>query len=471
MPPTVVPPLLDRYGSEAGLTLWGLLAHRAAVEPFNLVATLFFFAAILHTFLAPRILTFSRRLVSDHESRLTAGQGSGHPYLAEILHFFGEVEAVFGIWAVPLLVLLAASKGRGTAEEFISRRVDFTEPAFVVVIMTIASTRPVLDLAERALGRVADFGQRSPFAWWLSILTLGPLAGSFITEPGAMSICALLLARQIFDLEPRSAFRYATLGLLFVNVSVGGTLTHFAAPPVVMVASRWGWGPAFMFRHFGLKALTGIALSNLVYAVAFRRDFRDLAVKALARSGHGPGAVVRAPVPAWVAAVHVLFLAFTVLTAHTPALFIGALLFFLAFTEATAPVQNTINLRPPLLVGFFLGGLVIHGTLQGWWLEPVLSRLDATTLMLGATFLTSFNDNAAITYLVSLVPGFGDAAKYAVMAGAVTGGGLTVIANAPNPAGQSILARYFDGAVSPVGLFLAAAFPTLLVGLCFVLIP
>lgn len=471
MPPSAYPPPLDFYGNEAGLSLWGVLRHRVEVDPFNLVATLLFVLAILHTFLTPRILAYSRRLVADHESRREAGRAAGHPFHAEILHLFGEIEAVFGIWAVPLLLLFSATKGWGTAEGFLNHRVDFTGPAFVVVIMTIASTRPVLDIAERALGALASLGQGSPRAWWLSILTVGPLAGSLITEPGAMSICALLLARQIFDLEPRRAFRYATLGLLFVNVSVGGTLTHFAAPPVVMVASRWGWGAAFLFRNFGVKAILGIVLSNLLFALAFRGELSRLAVRAAERAELGRTKVIRESVPGWIAAVHVLFLAFTVLSAHTPALFIGGFLFFLAFTEATSPVQTSVNLRPPLLVGFFLGGLVIHGSLQAWWLAPVLGRLDSASLMIGAAILTSFNDNAAITYLASLVPGLADPAKIAVLAGAVTGGGLTVIANAPNPAGQSILARYFQGAVSPVGLFLAALVPTLIVGLCFFLLP
>jgi hypothetical protein len=44
--------------------------------------------------------------------------------------------------------------------------------------------------------------------------------------------------------------------------------------------------------------------------------------------------------------------------------------------------------------------------------------------MLAATILTAFNDNAATTYLASHVPGFSDALKYVVIAGAVTGGGL-----------------------------------------------
>ncbi|MFH2128858.1 MAG: putative Na+/H+ antiporter [bacterium] len=92
-------------------------------------------------------------------------------------------------------------------------------------------------------------------------------------------------------------------------------------------------------------------------------------------------------------------------------------------------------------------------------------------LMLGATFLTAFNDNAAIAYLSTLVPTLTDSMKYAVVAGAVTGGGLTVIANAPNPAGISILRRFFEFGVSPARLALGALLPTIIMGLAFMLLP
>jgi hypothetical protein len=176
------------------------------------------------------------------------------------------------------------------------------------------------------------------------------------------------------------------------------------------------------------------------------------------------------PVPAWLIAVHVLFMGWTIFNAHYPALFIPGLLFFLGFSQVTAPFQNRIDLKPPLLVGFFLGGLVVHGGVQGWWIEPVLGKLSEIPLMLGATILTAFNDNAAITFLSTLVPGFTDSLKYAVVAGAVAGGGLTVIANAPNPAGQSLLKKHFDNAVSPVGLLKGALVPTIIVWLCFAVI-
>ncbi|MGE5232573.1 MAG: putative Na+/H+ antiporter [Acidobacteriota bacterium] len=459
---------LDQYTGEAGLSLFEVLRQRAREEPLNLVATLLFALALLHTFLAPQFLRLSHRVQRRHAERERAAGREPQPSTAaELLHFLGEIEAVFGVWAVPLLLAITLAEGWHTTETFIGRRVNFTEAVFVVVIMAIASTRPVLQTAEGALGALARLGRSTPFAWWVAILTVGPLLGSFITEPAAMIICALLLSRQLFDLGPSHRLRYATLGLLFVNVSVGGTLTHFAAPPVLMVARPWGWDMAFMFETFGIRAALGIGLSTGLYAWMFRREFRELGRRASAAKG---AAASVEPIPAWITIVHLLFLAWTVLTVHTPALFIGGFLFFLAFTQATARHQSPLQLRAPLLVGFFLGGLVIHGTMQQWWIAPLLDRLTATPLMLGATLLTAFNDNAAITYLASLVPDLGARAKYAVVAGAVTGGGMTVIANAPNPAGQAVLARHFPDGVSPLGLALGAVVPTIIVGCCFMLL-
>ena len=190
--------------------------------------------------------------------------------------------------------------------------------------------------------------------------------------------------------------------------------------------------------------------------------------------------------------VHLFFVAWTVLTLHHPAFFVGGFLFFLAFPIATQHHQYDIKLKSPLLVGFFLAGLVTHGGLQGWWISPVLSALSEIPLFIGATVLTAFNDNAAITFLASQVPAFNpdvvvngvlkskegadlvraQVLEYAVVAGAVTGGGLTVIANAPNPAGQSILSKYFgDGGISPLGLLFGALIPTLIMSVCFIVLP
>ncbi len=469
--PAAFPPPLASYGSEAKSSVLQVLRERAAAEPFNVIASAIFLLAIGHTFLASKFTCLAHRWRDEERSR-RAGGGAGLAddedapvsFKAEIMHFLGEVEAIFGLWVVPLLVALTWSKGWAVAERYLSHGVSFTEPMFVVIVMAISATRPVLRCAEQGLSAIARMGRGTPGAWWLTILTLGPLLGSFITEPAAMTICALLLARQFYVLKPSARFRYATLGLLFVNVSAGGTLTHFAAPPVLMVAAPWHWDAAFMLAHFGWKTVIGIVVANGLYYALFRRELvrlrRPSAEPARPPEGH-------APIPPWITLIHLAFLGWTVFTAHDPPLFIGGFLFFLAFTKATAHHQDSLRLEPALLVGFFLAGLVIHGGLQGWWIEPILARLGATSLMVAGMVLTSINDNAAITYLATLVPNLSETMRFAIVAGAVTGGGLTVIANAPNPAGQSILEAYFEDGISPLKLLLGALLPTAVMLLVF----
>ena len=561
---------LQSYSAGQADNILSVLIGRVRQEPFNLVATLIFFAAIVHTFLTGRFMAIAHRWTHGHEQRIRSGSappGSVH-HGAELFHFLGEVEAVFGIWAIALFGAIVVFFDARTASDYIVHRVNFTEAIFVVVIMTLAATRPILQLSETIMRKVAGVLGGSLSAWWWSVLTLGPILGSLITEPAAMTISALLLSDKFYEMSPSSKFRYATLGLLFVNISVGGTLTSFAAPPVLMVAAPWKWDTVFMMTHFGWKAVLGILSANLIYYLAFRselnrmqaaftlrslkddihRNFitregletqldrhidemgdrieivnafddrlkefderlkarlqkqvleeleekgisRDLAGQAfqeryeelrLRRMRRAVPALLPEeqrppffdpdwdrrddPVPVWVTVVHILFMGWTIANAHYPALFVPGLLFFLGFAQVTAPYQNRINLKPPLLVGFFLGGLVIHGGVQAWWIAPILSSLSEIPLMLGATILTAFNDNAAITFLSTLVPGFTDGLKYAVVAGAVAGGGLTVIANAPNPAGLSLLKQHFNDEVSPASLFLAAVVPTIVVWTAF----
>jgi hypothetical protein len=460
-----------------GEGLWHILRRRAELEPFNAIATAIFLLAILHTFAASRFAALARTVQARHDANArAAGRPPLPSVMAEVLHFCGEVEVVFGLWAVVLLIALAIAKGWHVATEYLNGGVNYTDAMFVVVIMALASTRPIVRFAEGALRRIASLGNCTPAAWWIAILTVGPLLGSLITEPAAMTISALLLARQFYDLQPGTPLKYATLGLLFVNVSVGGTLTHFAAPPVLLVARPWGWDSLFMLTHFGWRAVLAVSVSTAVYYVAFRKEFAALRARPPQVDIEQPDedAVDTASslieVPGWVTIVHLLFIGWTVLNSHYPALFLGGFLFFLGFARATAHYQSRIELRAPLLVGFFLGGLVIHGGLQGWWIAPVLGSLTRVPLFIGATLLTSVNDNALITYLATLVPNLRDPLRYAVVAAAVTGGGLTVIANAPNPAGQSLLAGCLGGTVSPVKLFAGAALPTLIAALAFLAI-
>ncbi|MFA9469943.1 MAG: putative Na+/H+ antiporter [Deltaproteobacteria bacterium] len=556
---------------DADLGIVARMTHRVKVFPFNLLGTVLFVLAIAHTFLTRRFRTLSHRTEYAHEKKIAAGEAPRNSvsHAARLFHFLGEVEVVFGLWCVPLLVSIILSFGWPTAVEYITHKVNYTEPMFVVVIMTLASTRPVLKLSEASMARVAQLFGGTLAAWWLTILTLGPLLGSLITEPAAMTICALLLVRKFYELDPSPRLKYATLGLLFVNVSVGGTLTHFAAPPILMVAEPWGWGTSHMLLHFGWKAALGITVANALYWFLFRTDLGVLqktfevraleeevlwrhfpreegerAIDALAlemeaervamdqemggqverfaadikqrlweevekdMAGYKADPEVvrrafehrfeqiklsrlqkefpwllpkeqRAPfvdpdwdereddVPVWVMLAHLGFMAWTIVNAHHPVLFVSGLLFFLGFASVTADYQNRIDLKAPLLVGFFLGGLVTLGGLQGWWIAPVLGSLSPLPLAMVSTLLTAFNDNAAITFLSTLIPDFTDALKYAVVAGAVAGGGLTVIANAPNPAGQAILNKHFEDGIAPAGLLKAAFVPTVIMFLAF----
>ncbi|MDP0500171.1 MAG: putative Na+/H+ antiporter [Verrucomicrobiota bacterium JB022] len=487
-----VPYDLNKYQAQEeaqGITtLGGKLAHRIQEDPFNLVATIIFLLAVAHTFAAGFFMKLAHKYEHEHEEKIQREglTAEAKPYRnakddtsfrATVFHFLGEVEAVFGIWCIPLVFAIFGMHGfdwhavTGYFDVLAFQNMKYTEPLFVIVIMAIASTRPILKFSEKVLGLFAGLGGRKPSAWWMSILIVGPLLGSFITEPAAMTIAALLLAAQFYRYEVSTKFKYATLGLLFVNVSVGGTLTHFAAPPVLMVAGTWGWDLIHMFDYFGYKAVTAIVIATALYYFIFKKEFVKINAQALAEKDANQ--LPEEPVPFWITGVILLFMAWTVFTLHHPPMFVAGFLFFLAFVAATRTHQDDVSIKGPLLVGFFLAALVTHGSLQNWWISPVLGKLNETALFLGSTLLTAFNDNAAITFLASQVPEFGTnpALQYAVVAGAVTGGGLTVIANAPNPAGQSLLQKFFPGGVSPLNLALAALAPTAIVAVCFLFLP
>ena len=460
------------------------LKSRAKEDPFNVAATVIFILAICHTFAASSLNKLAHHFEHIHKENLKkrGPRDDEHPdgepevsFRATVFHFLGEVEAIFGIWVIALAGAATYYYSWGDFKLYLGKDKVFTEPLFVVVIMAIAASRPVLRFAERVMSIAASLGKGSPAAWWLSVLIVAPILGSFITEPAAMTIAAMLLAKKFYKLKPSPGLAYGTIGLLFVSISVGGTLTHFAAPPVLMVAGTWGWDTLFMLEHFGWKAVIAVVLSTLLYYAFFKKALSQLGVSAngLQDGDVRPKSWIEreTPIPLWVTFVHLAFLGWTVYAAHDPVLFVGGFLFFMAFIMATRHHQNAISMRSPMLVGFFLAGLVIHGGCQGWWIGPIIQTLSDDALMLGATILTAFNDNAAITYLASQVEGISFSAKHAVVAGAVTGGGLTVIANAPNPAGQSILSKYFEGGVSPLKLFLAALTPTIIVYLCFIILP
>ncbi|TLS17621.1 MAG: hypothetical protein FDZ72_13285 [Betaproteobacteria bacterium] len=418
-----------------------------APTPVEIAATVLFALAIVHTF------------STKYFEHLAHTQ----PAHAGLWHLLGEVEVVFGFWAMVLVLVMVGLQGTGDAVTYLES-CNYTEALFVFVIMVIAASRPILALAGHSVRAAArTLPLPDSVATFFVILFLVPLLGSFITEPAAMTLGALLLRDRYFARPVSSRLKYATLAVLFVNISIGGTLTPFAAPPVLMVAGKWGWDLAFMASTFGWKAAIAVGINALVVTFVYRRELVSLC-------GAVEGEAAPA-VPAGMVLVHLAFLVGVVVFAHHPAVFLGLFLFFLGFCEAYKHHQDRLILREGLLVAFFLAGLVTLGGLQKWWLQDVLAGMAPTVLFFGATALTALTDNAALTYLGSLVEGVTPAFQYALVAGAVTGGGLTVIANAPNPAGFSILKGTFhEQAISPIGLLLCALPPTLVSVLAFQLL-
>jgi hypothetical protein len=417
-------------------------------QSIQIIATILFAVAIVHTFSVP---VFAR----------LAHQHGPH---AGLWHFLSEVEAVFGLWALVLLTVMALVAGVPTMVDYMDTT-NFTEPLFVFAIMVVAASRPILELVGglvRALARLIPVPRQ--LATYFVVLTFVPLAGSLITEPAAMTLAALLLRDAYFKRPGHSAFKYMTLGVLFVNVSIGGVLSAYAAPPVLMVAKTFGWDSAYMLTHFGWRAVMAVFVNAGILTLINRKVLTSGEVQT--RRGITQDSPVQ--VPPLTILIHVLFLVGVVVFAHHPAIFMGLLVLFIGFCHAYKRFQSPLMLKEGLMVGFFLAGLVLLGTLQKWWLQDLLGGLSPTVLFWGSTALTALTDNAALTYLGSLVDGTSEAWRYMLVAGAVTGGGLTVIANAPNPAGFSILKSSFDNeTISPGGLFIAAVGPTLVAAALF----
>ncbi len=412
----------------------------------QLVSAGLFALALLHTFPAKSFEILAHR----------------HPRHAGLFHLLGEVEVVFGFWAFVLIAAMALVSGSDAAIAYAESR-QFTEPLFVFVVMVVAASQPVLQIVDCTLAIMARAlpVQTSLAQAWLGLAAV-PLLGSFITEPAAMTRAALMLAPQIFRPGMPEWLKYAALGVLFVNVSIGGTLTSYAAPPVLMVASAWNWDTAFMAKQFGLNASAAVLINATALTFLLRSHLRDDPVNATNDR--------TSRIPLLVSLIHLAFLAGVVVLAHYPSLFLGLFLFFLGFTQAYERYQTPLILKEGLLVGFFLAGLVVLGGMQQWWLQPIVSSLEPTALFFGALGLTALTDNAALTYLGSLIVGISDDAKYMLVAGAVAGGGLTVIANAPNPAGVALLRRGFnDASIGALGLLLGALPPTCVAALFFLL--
>ena len=420
----------------------------------EMVATGIFAIAVLHTFAIKRF---------QHLAHQYPEGSIGENFF----HLLGEVEVVFGFWAGVLMLYMLATLGAHPVVEYLESR-NFTEPMFVFIIMSVAATKPVIDFAGKIIAGIARMIPiNNSVAFYLTALIVGPLLGSFITEPAAMTVTAFILLERYYSKGISKRLMYITIGTLFVNVSIGGVLTNYAAPPVLMVAAPWDWSSAFMAKHFGWKAVVAVII-NAGIAVAFAAsELKKLKyVKPVRQIGD------KRDSPIWLVGLHLLFLLGIVLGAHHIVIFFGLFLFFLGVVQITGEYQDALKLKESMLVGFFLAGLVVLGGFQAWWLKSVLMSLDEIALFIGTTALTAFTDNAALTYLGAQVEGLSDTMKYYLVAGAVAGGGLTVIANAPNPAGFTILQKSFgEEGISPAALALSALLPTAIALICFWILP
>ena len=226
----------------------GLLAElsaRVAAEPFNAIATGIFILAVLHTFVAAAVYGTA---APAFKRVTTATRGRRQATRSECARGSCCISSAKSKWCSDCGRCRCCWRPRpyagwDAATHYVNDTVNYTEALFVVVIMALASTRPVVELAEQRcsesrprvvqVGRlVADDSDRRPDA-----RLVHHRAGSDDDLRAAAGAAFLRSAAQ-------QRLKYATLGLLFVNVSIGGTLTHFAAPPVLMVARLWGVGHA-----------------------------------------------------------------------------------------------------------------------------------------------------------------------------------------------------------------------------------
>lgn len=410
----------------------------------QIIAAVIFALAIIHI--------FSVKYFEHLAHRSTKHSG--------LFHLLGEIEVVFGAWALILILFMFILSGKQATVDYMNSR-SYIEAMFVFVIMIIAATRPILQTVVLFVKKLSTIiPTKGATGFYFVVMFFVPILGSIITEPASMTLAALILSDKLFSQEISKKFRYATLGTLFVNVSIGGTLTNFAAPPILMVAGTWDWSTTFMFTTFGWKSMIAIFISTNLMILIFYKELVNIKIRTTVSD--------RENIPLGIILTHYLFLFLVVFFGHYPAIFMSIFLLFLGITHAYQQYQDRLMLREGLLVAFFLGGLVILGGQQQWWLQDLIMKMSDLQAFFAAITIGSVTDNAAITYLGSLVEGLTDEFKYALVAGAVCGGGLTVIANAPNPAGVTILKSHFeDSTIDPWYLFLGALVPTIISALCF----
>jgi hypothetical protein len=411
----------------------------------QLIASVIFAIAILHTF----SVKFFKKLAHQY------------PRHEKFFDMLGEVEIVFGFWAITLILIFFLLSGKIETLNYLNNQ-SYVEPLFVFVIMIVAASKPILDFSLTCVKQISKLlPVNKSLSLFFVTMTFVPLLGSFITEPAAMTLAALILKDHFYSKDISKRLKYAIIGTLFVNVSIGGAMTPFAAPPILMVAAKWNWDLMFMLTNFGWRTALAVFTNSLILTIIFRKELINIKESTLEQVA----------MPISILIIHLILLLGIIVFVHDLIIFMGIFIIFLGIANSYNQFQNKLILKEAFLVSLFLAGLVILGGLQKWWLQPLLSSLTPNQIYYAATALTAITDNAALTYLGSLVEGLSDEFKYALAAGAISGGGLTVIANAPNPAGYSILSKNFENnVISPLYLFLSAFGPTVVAIICYKII-
>ena len=411
----------------------------------QLIASVIFAIAILHTF----SVKFFKRLAHQYRRH------------EKIFDMLGEVEIVFGFWAITLILIFFLLSGKIETLNYLNNQ-SYVEPLFVFIIMIVAASKPILDFSLTCVKQISKLlPVNKSLSLFFVTMSFVPLLGSFITEPAAMTLAALILKDHFYSKDISKRLKYAIIGTLFVNVSIGGAMTPFAAPPILMVAAKWNWDLMFMLTNFGWRTALAVFTNSLILTIIFKKELINIKESTLEQVA----------MPISILIIHLILLLGIIVFVHDLIIFMGIFIIFLGIANSYNQFQNKLILKEAFLVSLFLAGLVILGGLQKWWLQPLLSSLTPNQIYYAATALTAITDNAALTYLGSLVEGLSDEFKYALAAGAISGGGLTVIANAPNPAGYAILSKNFENnVISPLYLFLSAFGPTVVAIICYKII-
>lgn len=429
--------------------------------PFEILTLIVFICAIIHTFLTPRLFLLSKKMAVKAEK----GKKNWRIYhfCSELIYFASEVEVVFGLWVFPLIVAYPFFFSTKEVVNYINSH-DYSAPFYFTVIMVIVGTRPILYFAEGLLEKLAKLGKDTPAAWWWTIMMAGPLLSIILKEPGAMTLSAIVLAHKFYHYKPSLKFQYATLALLFSNISLSALLNPYASKSLFLISSELRWEFQYLFFQFGWKALIAILLNNTTYFFFFRKEFQKSnfpkKIPLRKKSRHAP--------PLWITIIHLIFVFLIAYNASYFPIFIAFFVIFLGFYRATSFYQDPLKLQPAILVGFFFASLMLHGELQAWWVSAIWNNLSPWMTLVSSTIFSTFIDDATLLYIFSKLPRplFENSINY-VIAGALSSGGLTIIANGPNLIGYSFLREFFGEKISFFPLFLAALLPTVINLLAF----